>query len=339
MQRHNVATIMSDTERQLVTRRRIDALNPIPGADRIEVARVDGWEVVVKRGEFVVGDPAIYFEIDSLLPAHDERFAFLRRDAVGDRIRLRTIRLRGQVSQGLLLPMLLFPELHDGDDLATQLNVTLWEPPISADLAGSVTGPIPSFIRKTDQERVQNLPTVIADSDGVMFEVTVKLDGTSMTIYHSAGMVGVCGRRFQFTHDNTNSLCSTARALALPEQLAQLGRNIAIQGELMGPKIQGNQERLSTHQFFVFDVWDIDKQRLMSAHERAEIVAGFGLQYVPVLHANFQIPRTWTVDDLLRFADGPSLAPTIAREGVVFKALDGAMSFKVISNAWLVEHG
>ena len=107
----------------------------------------------------------------------------------------------------------------------------------------------------------------------------------------------------------------------------------------MGPKIQGNQERLSTHQFFVFDVWDIDTQRLMSADERTEIVAGFGLQHVPVLHNNFQIPRTWTVDDLLRFADGPSLAPSVAREGVVFKAVDGTMSFKVISNAWLVEHG
>ncbi len=326
-------------ERQLVTRRHIEALRPIPGADRIEVARVDGWDVIVKRGEFAVGDDAIYFEIDSWLPAHDERFAFLRRDAAGDRIRLRTIKLRGQVSQGLLLPASRFPELRYDADLAAQLNVALWEPPIPTELSGPVSGPVPSFIRKTDQERVQNLPTVIADSDGVVFEVTVKLDGTSMTVFHNAGTVGVCGRRFQFTSDNTNSLCSVARELAIPEQLTRLGRNIAIQGELMGPKIQDNKERLSTHQFFVFDVWDIDNQRYLSVAERGDIVSTFGLQRVPLLHSDFHIPRTWTVDDLLHMADGPSLAPSVAREGVVFKAIDGTMSFKVISNAWLVEHG
>ena len=326
-------------ERQLVTRRRIEALRPIPGADRIEVARVDGWDVVVKRGEFAVGDDAIYFEIDSWLPEQDERFAFLRRDAVGDRIRLRTIKLRGQVSQGLLLPASRFPELRHDSDLATQLNVALWEPPVPTELSGPVSGPIPSFIRKTDQERVQNLPNIIADSDGVVFEVTVKLDGTSMTVFHNAGTVGVCGRRFQFTSDNTNSLCSVARELAIPEQLIQLGRNIAVQGELMGPKIQGNQERLTTHQFLVFDVWDIDNQRLMSARERGDIVRSLGLQPVTLLHSAFSIPRTWTVDDLLQMADGPSLTPSVAREGMVFKAVDGSTSFKVISNAWLVEHG
>ena len=330
--------MVSQTERRLVTRRRIDALRPISGADRIEVARVDGWDVVVKRGEFAVGDDALYFEIDSLLPAHDERFAFLRRSSAGDHIRLRTIKLRGQVSQGLLLPTSAFPELRYDEELAAQLGVVLWEPPVPTELAGPVSGAIPVFIRKTDQERVQNMPSIIADSEGMVFEVTVKLDGTSMTVFHNAGRVGVCGRRFQFASDNTNSLCTTAHALNIPEQLTRLGRNIAIQGELMGPKIQGNTERLSTHQFFVFDVWDIDNQRYLPAAERGDLVGAFGLQSVPLVHRDFRIPSGWTIDDLLRMADGPSLSASVAREGVVFKGVDGTMSFKVISNAWLVQH-
>jgi hypothetical protein len=162
-------------ERKLVTVRKIDSLNPIEGADAIEVATVGGWKVVVKRGEFQVGDLALYLEVDSFLPESDERFAFLMKSGVREfegvrGHKLRTIKLRGQLSQGLLLPVSLFEvELWGKDlagDLADAIGIKKWEPAISPQLAGQIKGAFPSFIRKTDQERCVHANTRVSTEIG-----------------------------------------------------------------------------------------------------------------------------------------------------------------------------
>jgi len=145
--------------------RRIDSIGPIPGADAIECARVGGWDVVVKRGEFAVGDLAVYCEIDSWIP--NDLAPFLSkgsepREYNGVRgERLRTVRLRGQVSQGLLLSRYIVldrvGEIHEGQDITELLGIQKWEAPVPASLAGEVRGMFPGYIRKTDQERIQNL--------------------------------------------------------------------------------------------------------------------------------------------------------------------------------------
>lgn len=191
--------------RKLATIQAVAALLPIPGADKIEVAQIGGWNVVVKKGEFQVGDLGVYFEIDSFLPAAHPAFAFLAKDAKERsgvmRVRLKTIRLRKQLSQGLILPIASFPELSksvlglqklaEGDDVTGILNIEKYEPPEEVSANGgpadsrSRTSQWPFFIQKTDQERVQNvLPQLErAAASGEDFEITTKLDGSSMTVY------------------------------------------------------------------------------------------------------------------------------------------------------------
>ena len=175
--------------RKLVTKRTISELKPIEGADNIVAAVVDGWEVVVKKGEFNQGDECVFFEIDSFLPANDPRYEFLHKtgikqvDGIG-RIRLRSVRLRKQLSQGLALPISLFPEVLSNEELedySEVLNVTKYERPEPK--APGAAGNFPTWIRKTDEERIQNIQrTYERDYSDVEFVPTLKLDGTSTTL-------------------------------------------------------------------------------------------------------------------------------------------------------------
>ncbi len=350
-------TSQAPVQRKLVTVRRVGAIRPIQGADAIECASVEGWDVVIKKGEFSPGDTCIYFEIDSFLPANDERYAFLAKNKITwsgrEGIRLRTVKLRGQISQGLILPVELFPELHSSIaqaggqareiDLSSALGVQKWEAPIPTDLAGEVEGPFPDFIRKTDQERIQNLPSALDDVES-KYEVTVKLDGSSMTVFHRAGVVGVCGRNWWLKASEQNALWQVARRDKLVEALTSLGRNLALQGEIVGPGIQGNAEQLQQKEFHVFDVFDIDTQAYVGRDARAEILRdlvgrGAGLRAVPEIEVTSLARFAGDLSAVLSYAEGPSLNPKTSREGIVFKRLDGGFSFKAISNSYLLKYG
>ena len=153
-------------ERKLATIETVKELKPIPDADLIELAIVRGWQCVVKKGEFKPGDKGVYFEVDSFLPL-DDKYEFLKKTSYKQMreeygYRLKTCKFRGQISQGLFLPLKQFDELKDmvfdiGDDVTKELNIKLYEPPIPAHLAGEVKGAFPTFLRKSDQERIQNL--------------------------------------------------------------------------------------------------------------------------------------------------------------------------------------
>ena len=179
-------------ERKLASIRKVREIKPIEGADAIELAIVDGWQCVAKKGKFKVNDLCVYFEIDSFLPIKDE-FEFLRKSSYkkmgeAEGFRLKTIKLRGELSQGLIIPISNFNEdiqkMEEGTDLTDILEVQKYEQPIPAQLAGQVRGLFPSYIRKTDQERIQNLFYKINEKyKDVDFEVTLKLDGTSCTYY------------------------------------------------------------------------------------------------------------------------------------------------------------
>ncbi len=148
-------------ERKLATVVKIADIQPIVGADAIVVAKVKGWNVVVKVNEYKVGDLAVYYEIDSFLPIRPQ-FEFLRKSSYKRMVstegfRLKTIKLRGQLSQGLLTPIpdgILNPK--EGDDLTEALDIVKYEHPIPAQLAGKIKGVFPSFIPKTDEIRIQN---------------------------------------------------------------------------------------------------------------------------------------------------------------------------------------
>lgn len=326
-----------NTERQLVTVRTVSDLLPIPGADLIEVAQVDGWRCVVKKGVFKIGDPALYFEIDSILPSNIPQFEFLTKNKKPHR--LKTIRLRKQLSQGLLMPFSEFPELAATvtslDDIAAYLGVIKYAPELPAQLRGKAIGNFPPFLRKTDQERVQNIVSeVFVDRWDKLYEVTEKLDGSSMTLYNQDGRTGVCSRNLDLdiegSPDNVMVLMYQKYKAAMERH-----KNIAIQGEIIGPGIQGNKYNLIEHRFFVFDVFDIESGYYMSPATRHKILQDFlpEFEHVPVLNDKTGFT---SLPLLLERADGESVVCAgVQREGLVFKAVEGGFSFKVISNAWL----
>lgn len=360
--------------RQLVTKRIVRELVPISGADRIELARVDGWQCVVKKEDrFKVGDTALYFEIDSMLPIEDQRFAFLSKGKIQPYARIKTIRLKGALSQGLLIPIssLTPSELERvaaGEDLTTILGVQKYEPPLPT--GGKQVGTFPiQLVPKTDQERIQNMPYALTTRPSFLdYEVTEKLDGTSCTIwYHcqdgvatlqdSLQMqlqrnphVGVASRNWEMQRDDENVYSKVLRENDLVVKLGALGRNIAIQGEIIGPGIQGNKYGLTKQEFYVFDIYDIDVKKYLMFCERWELAKQLGLRHVPIIKTEAQEKFSWHPDlnergdpmmleSILTFADGSSiLNPAAMREGLVFKALDGSMSFKAISNEWLLKY-
>lgn len=336
--------------RKLASIRKIAEIKPIEGADNIEAVRVDGWWVVAKKGEFQVDDSCFYFEIDSFLPVRPE-FEFLRKSCfkstphLGDGFRLKTIKLRGQISQGLVIPVndLLDDTITSsgydiGWDFTEHLGVQKWEPYIPPSLAGLIKGSFPSFIPKTDQERIQNcyedLKNELFDKD-VLFNATLKLDGSSMTVYYNNGEFGVCSRNIDLKEDDTNTFWKMAKKLKLDKYLIALGRNIAIQGELMGPGIQGNREGFTEHRFFVFDIWDIDNQKYLYEYQVFKFATLFGLEEVPMVDDNLY-PFDNSLDQLLKMSQIKSINHPVA-EGIVYKSQDRKYSFKVINDEFLLK--
>lgn len=349
--------------RKLATIRTIADVQPIAGADAIEVVTVGGWKVVAKKGEFEVDDLCVYFEIDSVLPVC-EQFEFLRKSChvkkdwlvseqnpTGEGFRLKTIKLRKQISQGLVVPLSGFEaeladrlefdkwsRFTDGMNVTEALGVVKWDPPVPAQLAGKVKDNFPSFIPKTDQERVQNLRNLNTNDS---FEVTIKLDGSSFTAYKYNEKVGVCSRNLEldWENDTENAFCKLFIESGLKYALELSDVNIAIQGELMGPGIQGNRESLNEVQLFIYDIYDIDEGVYLPSYVRQEIVEelqqnGVSISHVPTLGiANI---RGKTVEDILAMAEGPSLNHKI-REGIVFKSVTNPdLSFKAVSNKYLL---
>lgn len=375
--------------RKLASIQKIEEIKPIEGADAIEAFRVLGWWVVDKKGAHSVGDLVVYFEIDSWIPTALASFLSKGQEprvyngVKGER--LRTIKLRGQVSQGLLLkvdsvlthfdvlyeaggyvrigdlePIRLF---ESGTDLTQILGIEKWEAPLSAQLAGKAKGNFPSFIPKTDQERIQNCfgeiqkkakrfltekvwnaetqtleehsVVVPADFKEPTYEVTMKLDGSSMTIFRLDGELRVCSRNLELKIDEENKDNSfVAMALKISDAIPE---GLAFQGELWGESIQGNKEGIKGHRFSVYDIFDIQKYEYFDSYSRVVTCDSLGLDHVPILFEEIEAPDS--IEEALQIASGPSIN-TKQREGVVYKCIqDPSFSFKVISNDWLLKNG
>lgn len=341
--------------RKLATIRKIDDIGPIEGADAIEVATVGGWKIVIKKDEFKVGDLAVYFEIDSWMPFELAPFLSKGKEprefegVKGER--LRTVKLRGQISQGLLLPLAEIMKLEDsatlyiedGADITEFVGIKKWEKAVPAQLAGQVKGNFPTQIPKTDQERCQNLvkEIVAANESGLKFEITEKLEGSSMTCYLIDGEFGVCSRNLDLKRDENNSFWKVAIEDDIENKM-RFSDNFAIQGELIGPGVQGNIYKLSKLEFRVFDVYDIKTGEYMNPADRVDMINRMGLKHVPVLVSHGSLYDTLGITDipgLLKFAEGKSVMGDITgpeREGLVFKQVDGGMTFKAISNKYLL---
>lgn len=348
--------------RKLASVRRIHGIQPIPNADAIECAMVDGWNVVIKKGEFSSGDLVIYFEIDSWIP-HDLA-PFLSKgepkeynDVKGER--LKTVKLRGQISQGLVLPLNVIKDsekLEEGQDLTEYLGIQKWES-TSFSMSGVNSKPFPDFIPKTDQERVQNLRNKLFSEWSLRsiatWEVSEKLDGSSMTVFldSETGKLRVCSRNIELEEDdsifwkvakklNIESGFDAYKSMHYNSKFSTEPMNFAFQGELVGPGIQGNKYKLKDHEFLVFDVFDIDNEKYFSTGRKEYILSFFDeIKHVPILEYGFSLKDFYTIEAILKFSEGKSrINEKTEREGLVFKCnQDTNVSFKAISNQFLLK--
>ena len=324
---------------------------PIEGADKIECVGVLGWKCVANKGEFKVGDRCVYFEIDSFLPVRPE-FEFLcsssykNSELLGEGFRLRTQKFRGQISQGLCLPVGI---LGEGDwalgaDVTGELSVRKWEIEERASSSGTIVAGLPAGIPKTEETRVQSAPGFVEELAGYPYYITTKLDGTSVTMFRIDGRFGVCGHNFEYADDGKCSFWAWARNNDLEQRLIDAGLdNIAIQGEFCGAGIQRNPLKLERPGWFVFTVHDVAAGRRCGLAETLELCEKLGLEMVPVEEEGEAFAYA-SVDELLERARGKYACGSI-KEGVVVRpiepvyseVLSAPLSFKVINNDYLLK--
>jgi RNA ligase (TIGR02306 family) len=338
------------SERKLASIQTILSLSPIVGADAILLAKVLGWELVVKKTEFQVGDRCVFFEIDSVLPIAQWN-DHLRKEP-NKPLRIKTIRLRGQLSQGLAMPLSIIPtgEYEIGTDVTTLVGVTKYEPVVPAHLSGMAKGNFPAFLHKTDETRLQSEPKVLdeAISKGLVLVGTLKMDGTSFTAYRRDDEFGVCSRNLDLKETEGNAHWRMARKLKLEEILRSEPHNLSIQGEIVGPSIQANRLGLSESKLYLFNLFDIDTGKYLSHTELSAFAEKHMLNMVPTVYrldfGGVVGPRD--VNHLLNIANNLNYDNGTPAEGIVWRSMcetysdviKGRMSFKTISNRFLEKY-
>ena len=336
------------SERKLATIRKIAAIEPIEGADAIEVAVVDGWKVVVKKGEFQVDSLAVYIEIDSWVS--NEIAPFLSKGKEPREFegvkgeRLRTVKLRGQLSQGLLLPLEptcanIESLLFEGLDVSLPLNILKWERPMNAQLAGMARGNFPALVPKTDQERIQNLTRSFEQYQLDTWSITEKLDGSSCTFYlDDEDVFHVCSRNLDLKEDEANSFWKVARKFQIEDVMRRNSmKGMAIQGEMIGEGIQGNQYKVQLD-FLTYDIYNTKTGCYILPIQLKAACEKLGVKHVPILVEATDIEDE-TIQTLLEYAEGKSVLNGSEREGVVFKSNSiHDRSFKSINNKWLLKN-
>lgn len=337
--------------RKLASVQYVHDIFPIEGAERIECIGVLGWRCVAKKGEFKTGDLCVYFEIDSFLPI-DERFSFLaptclkHNELLGDGYRLRTQRFRGQISQGLALPISVLPagDWKIGDDVTELLGVRKWEVSQRATSGGTIIGTLPPWVPKTDETRVQAEPGLIDEFKGLPYYITTKMDGTSVTMYRVDGRFGICGHNYELADDGKCSFWKWAHEHEIEDRLvrAQLD-NIVFQGEFCAAGIQGNPLTLIRPEWYVFTVRNTSREERLSLDKTIEVCDRVGFAMVPVEERGEDLPYC-SVESLLQRARG-NYENGRAKEGIVIRPqtpvysnkVGASLSMKVINNDYLVK--
>ena len=386
--------MIKDGERKLAYITVIDEIKPIPNADKIELARVGGWQVVVsKEDNYKVGDKVIYIEIDSRVPSDKECFAFLQ----DRKYKVKSIKLRGQVSQGLIMPLSILPdgEYELYDDVTDILGIKKIENDFKQPLESKemrLRGAHPKLYRKpwfkkmmhynwfrkfafkflipkkkkhkwpawiikSDEERVQNMLWVLENKAPMI--VTEKLDGASSTYsLHKEGRKWkfyVCSRNVvqddintkNYDEDLKNVYWDMAQRYRIEDFLkiiaetAEAEEQVTLQGEIIGEGIQSNKYNLKGKDIYFFNLI-IDGRKIDSVTARNILrdinETNFNdviLKWVPIVQTNYILPDT--LDELMEFSTGKSLLNDTLREGYVFRNYEENLSFKCVSNDFLLK--
>ena len=379
-------------DRKLASIQQIRSLEPIEGADRIELATVMGWQVIVRKGEYKVGDPCVYFEIDSIVPDSNEAFHFITRksdtEAKWGDARIKTMKMRGVISQGLALtPSVLGVERAKlNEDMTNRLGVSQYRPPephhvgIGPGKSGVKGGRSATFPKhlfpQTDEPRIQShlgMLTELMDMDDPRIVITEKMDGTSASYAVTHEPVRIFGIRLPFIKVWTDWVCSRSRVVGRDDstwhgfdpyhemdekynitrkvrELSKIyGTNVAIQGEICGPKIQKNPLKLEEREFFVHNVYLIDEQEHADPIRMRDIAKFLGLQTVATVMWTPGFTYTYITEDMgdvKQWLDETEKNLNANQEGIVVRTIHNVrskvtgerFSFKVINTEYLLKH-
>ena len=356
--------------RTLASVKRIIDIQPIAGKDRIVLATVDGWKVIVRKDEYQIGDLCIYVEIDSVLPERPE-FEFLR----SKKFRIKTMSMGGVISQGICFPLSILPDKKggyaEGDDVTDVLGVKQYEPTMDTDpviksatkskwprflmrwkwfrnlvLPKKQAKGFPSFISKTDETRIQNMPWILQDKEPWI--ATEKIDGQSGTfalVRNKSKLPWkkdtfeyiVCSRNLRLWTPDKSSYWQVSEKYSVRAFLEGIIGDhdwVAIQGECIGPGVQKNKYCRSGYELYVFNlIYPSGRLDSLTAQQVCEYC---GMKFVPIISEKMHLPRT--VDEALKFAHGTSKLADVLREGIVFRSLDGKQSFKAVDPLFLIQH-
>ena len=360
-------------ERKLASVQKIVDIIPIEGADKIELARVEGWQcVIAKSDNFKIGDLGVYLEIDSLVDPNNSKFEFLKER----KYRVRTIKLRGQLSQGLFMPLSILPNKNwkEGDDVTELLKVRKYDPIADAEakleaeklarqnnkikkffmrynwfrkLFPKKKAGFPYFISKTDEERIQNMGWILQKEKGTKFVATEKVDGQSGTYFlvknkqkflwfGSKYIFGVCSRNLHLPKKDNSNWWNVAKKYNIKSVLEKLiGEEefVVLQGEITGPTIQGNKYKLGELNFQAFNL--LYPNHKIDSVNAKHILDIYNIKFVPILSTEFVLPDT--MDEALLLADGKSVLADTLREGLVLRNYEKDLSFKIVSNKFLLK--
>lgn len=363
--------------RKLASIKTISDIMPIEGKDRIELAIIDGWQIIVKKGEYQIGDKTVFVEIDSVLPETEE-FEFLR----PKKFRIKTMKMGGVLSQGISFPLSILPQdrgYNLEDDVTDIIGITKYEPnednreieEKSKQISKKYQHPIyqflfrfelmrkiilpkkqnkgfPNFISKTDETRIQNMPFVLKNKDNT-YVVREKVDGQSGTFFlkkvdkkwpwqKQNYDFGVCSRNMRLWNETNSSYWSVANRYQIKSVLKDLiGDNdfVAIQGECVAPRVQGNKYKVNEPDLYAFNLIYPDGK--VSCLEGEKILSKYGIKWCPLVANDFVLPDS--VNELLDYATGKSALYDTLREGLVLRNYSNGASFKAVSPDFLIKHG
>ena len=340
---------VEETVRKLATIAKIEEIKPIIGCDNIEYVRVRQWWIIVKKADNLkMGDLCVYVEIDSILPKRPE-FAFLAKQ----NYRIKTMKMRGVYSQGIIFPLSILPPRDtpylEHENVTIILGILKY---ITSDESyvysyrkkNKSYGNFPRFIPKTDEERVQNiwgtdLKKFREANPNTSCYVSEKLDGMSTTVALYNGEYVVCSRNFIV--EPGSIWFDICQEMGMEEKLRSLNKNVAFQGELIGPKSNGNIYKLNKHSLRFFSIYLIDEQRYRSYPEMIDTCSQLGLMTVPIIHTCYIIPDNY--DEFIATVDNGNSTLGKILEGYVYvfttQTGNQRFSFKAISKKYSLKHG
>ena len=359
--------------RKLASIKNISEILQIEGKDRIVLAIIDGWSVIVKKGEFKVGDKCVYVEIDSVLPDKPE-FDFLRKN----NFRIKTMKMAGVISQGICFPLSILPDKKIGeykvdDDVTDVIGIKQYERTMDKEptenasttsnknypqflmkmawfrklvLPKKKSGNFPSFISKTDETRIQNMPFILKDKREWI--ATEKVDGQSGTfclVKHKSRIplvkdkfeYIVCSRNLRLSAKDNSSYWKVSDRYQIENALKNMIGDrdwIALQGECVAPNVQGNKYKVAEADLYVFNL--IYPTGRMDSPTAKCICEQHGMKFVPILSTDYKLPDT--VNEVLDYAHGQSKLADTLREGIVFRSKDGKQSFKAVDPLFLLKY-